>query len=214
MSKICRAGYLLTSILIVAALLSFLPQRSRGSDYEAIPENTIPMKIGNYTGISLVVPEETKRTLKPAQVIDRQYNSINDGSVDFALVFGENRDALHDPRACLLGAGGTIADDREEILTEGIKVRSCRVTFSGERKSSLQIIYFYLTREGIVSSPTKIRSKLLWDSLALGRKEPVYFLRFVIQDDGSAETHQKLRDFVCEAWSATHKKLMKRLFSE
>jgi hypothetical protein len=178
----------------------------------------VPKVVADYVGTEEPVSQDTLLALESAQLITRQYRAENALPIEFAMIGGTDRNALHDPRSCLVGAGGRIDNDRiEHLPTSGLQVRACDAIFGTTGNTSTQdTIYFYVTRDGVISSATDIRLRLLWTALLMRRGEPIYFLRFMtpIAVAESAEqkkiAHEKLVKFASAMWREIEPRLTPR----
>ncbi|MDR3709354.1 MAG: exosortase-associated EpsI family protein [Capsulimonadaceae bacterium] len=218
MPEIRRAGYFLIAILAIAAVLSFVWKPPAAAKFRSISENLVPFKIDGYSGRTETVSKSTLEALETAQLIDRQYVADDGFRVAFALIGGTDRDALHDPRSCLIGTGGVINNDRVEMLPGyRLNVRSCDVVYSGEDPSIADIVYFYFAKDGSVASATDIRMRLLSSALLFRRAEPIYFVRFMTPVSGNATSedrqasHARLLAFASRMWGAVGPMLARKV---
>ena len=207
MPEIRRSGYLLAAVLLAAVVCSYAWKAPDLPRPRPLPSSITPVQIGGYSGSVGTVPEITLEALKSAQVIDRQYTSSDGFTINFALIGGTDRDALHDPRSCLLGSGGRIENDRLEALPgSGEKVRACDVIYDGSTESRADIVYYYLTKQGIVASATDIRLRLLSTAFSFTQNQQIYFIRFSTPvpdspDSGQRQLiHSRLMNFAAQLW--------------
>ena len=155
------------------------------------------------------MPPEVKAALSSADLISRTYTQNGD-TMDFVLIGGTDRTALHDPRSCLVGAGWRLENDHTEALPgAGISVHACHAV-GAAGQPGLDIVYLYVVDGRIIDQVTQIRAAMLWSAL-LGRKNtPVYFLRFTrpLSDDAAqqADRHTQLEHFAAQMWTALRPK--------
>ncbi|MBC8101387.1 MAG: exosortase-associated EpsI family protein [Cytophagales bacterium] len=160
--------------------------------------------------------EPIKQALASADLLSRSYRNDTTGQVvDFTLIGGTDRSALHDPRSCLIGAGWRIEDDHvETIAGTAVPIRVCRVV-SGERSArdgsdvtekgtGYEAMYLYVVSGQPIDQVTQIRSQMLASAL-IGRKNtPVCFVRFMrpllTDPQADAASHQQFAAFVSRMW--------------
>ena len=138
----------------------------------------LPMNVGDWTarGGERVDPL-VARALATAQIRQRTYRHPGGACVMATLIAGSDRDALHDPRSCLAGAGWVIENDRVETLPETkITVRRCTLVGDSGRFDAL---YVYRAGGESIASPTQIRLRMLGAALLGGKGTPVRFLRLL-----------------------------------
>ena len=218
MSEIRRSGFILAAFFAASMVLSFTWKSPVAAKFDAISENMVPISVDGFSGKRASVPITTLQALESAQLVNREYTSPDGFDVGFALVGGTDRDALHDPRSCLTGAGGRIDNDRVETLRPaGLSVRSCDVLYGNADSLIEDIVYFYFTRQGSIASATDIRLRLLSSALLLQRPEPIYFLRFVTPVPTGAtfeerrQVHARLLAFASRMWGVLGPKLAGRM---
>jgi hypothetical protein len=175
---------------------------SRSSVLKTVALSAPPDPAG-WSSVDKPPSADVLKALSGAGVLSRRYRSSDGMIVDLAVLSGDGRDMLHDPRSCLVGAGAQIEDDKSIALPGGgFIVRNCIVQMPGV-DAPYDTIYFYATQRGEVVSPTDIRRDLLWDTI-IGAKNPVVFVRFMgrIEPrlDGSARmsAHEKMLEFASD----------------
>ena len=200
------------ALVLVLALAGALPIKMRfkpaPNALVTVAAADVPLCVAGYTS-----PPDDAQTWKreagaevsipQSQVISRTYRS-GDGQIDFLLVSGSGRNALHDPRLCLTGSGWHLSDARTEPLpgTPVLMQRNEAATVSAVPDTALD--YFYIIQGKPASSPTEIRFALL-ESALLGRDNaPVYFFRFIqpLSPDPNIarRDHLRLQAFAAEMW--------------
>lgn len=200
-------------LALIGALLIKVRFKPAPSALVTIASADVPLAVAGYTS-----PPDDAETWKreaqaqvyisQSQVISRTYRADADpgGSdrIDFLLVSGSGRTALHDPRLCLTGSGWRLSDARTESLpgTPIVMQRNEAATVSDVPDTSLT--YFYIVKGRAISSPTEIRLALLGSAL-LGRDNaPIYFFRFIqpVNPDPAVarRNHAHLQEFAAQMW--------------
>ena len=200
---------LLVAVLGVALLVRS-EWKPRPSKLIPIAAGAVPLALAGYvappdTAATYARERAAERYIPRSQAISRTYARGGE-QIEFLLISGASRTALHDPRLCLSGSGWRLSDARTERLpgTRVVLQENEAATRSDLPDTSLT--YFYVYKGRPISSPTEIRAALLWSAL-LGREtEPVYFFRFIQPhpaDPSQAQSaHARLLDFTAAAWHA------------
>lgn len=148
--------------------------------------------------------ETVRKALASADLVSYNYVGPS-GSADLTLIGGTDRNALHDPRSCMIGAGWRIEDDHEETLPDiNLKVRVCRVTGGGSGATDYEVVYLYVVGDRIVNQITEIRTQMLLSAIVGRKGTPVCFVRFMrpmprsIPD--APQAAQEFRQFVGQSW--------------
>lgn len=212
MSQIRRFCYILSALILAALITSMTWKPPAPPRFHAIDAGSVPMAIGDFKGADVTLDQATLDALASAQVITREYMAPDGSQVSLALIGGSDRAALHDPRSCIVGAGGRIDNDRLiTLLGTGMAVRECDAVGPAAggtgQQTSADTIYFYMTREGVVANATEIRARLLLSAFEL-RDEPVVFVRFMApypSDNAPARdfAHRRLMSFAEQMWQRT-----------
>ncbi|MES2464721.1 MAG: exosortase-associated EpsI family protein, partial [Armatimonadota bacterium] len=110
----------LTGIAAAALLFSLLWNPPPPPRYEGLTtvRERVPAKMAGYTLVGdNEMSADVLQALASADLLSRTYRSEATGdSVDFTLIGGTDRNALHDPRSCLVGAGWRIENDHVETI--------------------------------------------------------------------------------------------------
>ncbi len=214
MPHVCRMGYFLALCIGAALLVSRLWNPVPPARFAGLGSGDIPRTVGGYAaGPDDAVPPDVQAALSSATMTSRTYRPAgNNAAVNFVLIGGTDRSALHDPRSCLIGAGMSVQNDHAELLPgTGIDARSCRAMDANNR-AGFDMIYLYLVDGRVVSEATQIRAAMLWSALLGRRGTPVYFLRFTrpIQSDprGDAQGHAALLQFASVMWNTLQPRLL------
>jgi len=198
-------------VLTLAGALSFkLHFKPAPNALVTVPSSEVPLSVTGYASApdnaeTYKRQAQAETYIPRSQVISRTYRSGSD-TIDFLLVSGSGRTALHDPRLCLTGSGWRLSNARTEPIpgTPLLMERNEAATVSPTPDTSLD--YFYIIKGRPVSSPTEIRFALM-ESALLGRDNaPVYFFRFIqplSSDPAVAQRdHQRLQAFAAEMYRA------------
>ncbi|MDX1931814.1 MAG: EpsI family protein [Capsulimonadales bacterium] len=206
MSNIRRSAYILglTTAAIFGA--SLLWQPAPPPKFTGLDRAAVPIVLQDYRSEGdETVSEPVRAALSAADLLSRTYRSAGGRSVQFTLIAGTDRSALHDPRSCLVGAGWEIRDDHTEAIPgTGIRARVCRVVNTSLRQAH-EMVYLYVADGRIVTEVTDIRLRMLMSAL-IGRKgAPITFVRFMRPLPAGAETSSADRarflEFVAEMWN-------------
>jgi EpsI family protein len=172
----------------------------------------IPKAVGSFvTSGDYAMDPIVLQALSTADVISREYT---DGQtpVDFVMIGGTDRGALHDPRSCLVGAGWSLENDHTEALPgSNINVRTCHAVGLGSQ--GFDIVYLYVVNGRVINEPTQIRLSMLFSALLGRRNTPVYFLRFMTPDTTQGginpTTHAAMERFAANMWQTLSGRITK-----
>lgn len=217
MPHIRRMGYLLTLIIGAALLTAMAWHPAPPPRFVGMASADVPRTLNGYTsGGNDPVPADVKAALASASLLSRTYTSEATASsgdpINFVLIGGTDRSALHDPRSCLIGAGMRLENDHLESLPgTAAAARSCHaVSDSGSGGSDL--LYLYVVDGKIINQVTQIRAAMLWSALLGQTGKPVYFLRFErpLNPDPSADVrgHARLQEFATAMWMRLRPRLL------
>ncbi len=212
MPHIRRMGYLLTALVGAALGTAMVWKPAPPPRFAGIGGGTVPRTVAGYVGSDEPVAPEVRAALSSADIVSRLYGQGTD-QVDFMLIGGTDRTALHDPRSCLVGAGWKLEGDHTEALPgTAVSARACRaVGLPGA--PGYDIVYLYVENGHVINQVTQIRAAMLWSALLGRRAQPVYFLRFLRPldaDPGSAAAdHAQMMQFAAQMWTTLSPALMK-----
>ncbi len=217
MPHIRRMGYLLTLIIGAALVTAMAWHPAPPPPFAGIAGADVPRTLGGYTSAGNdPVPADVKAALASASLLSRTYTSTDAASggepINFVLIGGTDRSALHDPRSCLIGAGMRLEDDHLEALAgTSVAARSCHAVSDGGSGGS-DLLYLYVVDGKIINQATQIRAAMLWSALLGQQGKPVYFLRFErpINPDSSADAlgHARLQQFATAMWMRLRPRLL------
>jgi len=231
MPHICRMVYLLAALIGAALLVSVVWKPAPPQHFAGLAGADVPRSVGGWvSGADESVPADVQAALSSASLTSRTYQPVGNGAagneapVNFVLIGGTDRSALHDPRSCLIGAGMQIQDDHLESLPgTGVEARACHAVTgtaavtgtsigSTSTGSGFDIIYLYLVNGRIINSATQIRAAMLWSALLGRRGTPVYFLRFTrpLYSDPRQDAlgHAAMLQFATAMWTRLQPRLL------
>ena len=130
----------------------------------------------------IAVPPDVQSALSSADLISRTYSPgcgrESADPINFVLIGGTDRSALHDPRSCLIGAGMQLENDHVERLP-GTACGGARLPGRRPAWTSPGTIFFTYTSSMEKSQSGHPDSRRHALERLLGRRgTPVYFLRF------------------------------------
>lgn len=222
MSQVRGSAALLAALFAAAIATAVFWNPPPPAPFRPIGESQIPHAVAGYVASDTVpgsVSEEARRVLSSASIVSRTYmRGAAVGPVyapiEFILVGGTDRSALHDPRSCLIGSGWAIQEDRATPFTAGtrtVPAHTCRIINENlPDKPAVDLLYLYVVDGKVIESVTQIRAQML-ASAVIGRKNtPVYFLRFLrpVERTGednlslasSAQSSEILKQFAGAMW--------------
>lgn len=219
MPHVCRMGYFLALCIGAALLVSWVWNPAPPARFAGLGSADIPRTVGGLTaGPNDAVPADVQAALSSATLTSRTYQATGGAGdpVNFVLIGGTDRSALHDPRSCLIGAGMSAQNDHLERLPgTSIDARACRATQAGRAGADgggFDMIYLYLVNGRVVNQATEIRAAMLWSALLGQRGTPVYFLRFtrpIFSDPReNARGHAALLQFASAMWNTLQPRLL------
>jgi len=216
MPHIRRMGYLLVLILAAALTTAAVWKPAPPPRFLGVTGADVPRALDGYAApTDDIVPADTRAALASADLLSRSYQQRGAGgsseAVNFVLIGGTDRSALHDPRSCLIGSGMQLGADHAEALPgTDTQARSCRATGGGT--AGYDILYFYVVNGRVINQVTQIRSAMLWSALLGRRGTPVYFLRFTrpLASDPQADAagHARLVGFATQMWTRLRPRLL------
>lgn len=211
MSHIRRVGYLLMLLVGGALLTASVWHKPPPAPFVGLKTADVPRQIGPYSApADYEMPDSVKAALANADIVSRKY-AAGPSQLDFVLLGGQSREALHDPRACLTGAGWLLADQHPERLPEtDVDVQACHaVGLPGA--PGYDILYLYVVDGRRISAVNEIRNQMLWNALLGKTNQPVYMLRFMqpLSSDSqtTAANHARMVNFAAQMWTALRPKL-------
>lgn len=204
MQNLRRVGYLLSLVIGAALLTAMVWRPAPPKPFVGLSTGQVPSAVDGYDGTDYALTPQVKEALASASIVSRQYVRGAD-AIDFVLLGGTSREALHDPRSCLTGAGWDLAEQHPEHLPgTAVDVQACHaVGLPGV--PGYDILYLYVVNGHKISTVSQIRRQMLWSALIGRKNEPVYMLRFMMPLTGDpqeeAQNHARLTQFAAQMWT-------------
>lgn len=218
MSNIRRMGYFLTLIFGAALATSMVWKPAPPVHFVGIKSTDVPRELAGYSAPEDdILPPDVRAALASTDPLSRNYRRAN-GEVNFLLIGGTDRSALHDPRSCLIGAGMQLQDDHVELLPgTQVEARSCRAISLNavpgvSSQGGYDILYLYIVNGKVINQVTQIRAAMLLSAVLGQRGTPVYFLRFTRTISPNPQEygndHAELQQFAAEMWKTLQPRLI------
>jgi EpsI family protein len=206
MSNVRWSAYLLALFTAAAFGISLVwrpapPPKYTGLANVRVPETVAGFQSRGEDEISATV----RAALSAADLVSRTYMK-NGQIVQFTMIGGTDRSALHDPRSCLVGAGWRIENDHTEAIPgTGLNARVCRIV-QDTTKDAYEVVYLYVVNNEIITEVTQIRFRMLLSAL-IGRKgTPAVFVRFMrpleTGIEADAASRAQFLDFAAQMWKS------------
>lgn len=134
--------------------------------------------IGNASkGEETMFSPDVKAALSAADIFGTSYMNANAGRIDVLLIGGTDRSALHDPRACMIGAGWELEADHTETLPgTQVQARFCKMV-GGTADTDYEVLYLYVVDKAVIQQVTQIRLQMLASAIIGKKGTPVCFFR-------------------------------------
>ena len=210
MSHVRRMGYFLTLIIGTALATSMIWKPAPPAHFVGLTSADVPRELGGYSAPQDdILPADVRAALASTDPLSRNYHQVG-GDVNFLLIGGTDRSALHDPRSCLIGAGMQLENDHVELLPgTSVEARVCRAVGQSagpgqSGQTGYDILYLYIVNGKVINQVTQIRAAMLWSAVLGRRGTPVYFLRFTRALGSDPQTyatdHASLQRFAAAMW--------------
>lgn len=206
MSHLRRSAYLLASLAAAAFAVSVLWNPAPPQQYTGLGKVRIPEAVADFRSRGDdPVSEQVRAALSAADLVSRTYTNGNGQSLQFTMIGGTDRSALHDPRSCLLGAGWRIEDERTQTIPgTGVSAQVCRIV-RDSTQDAYEVVYLYVVNKEIVTQVTQIRFQMLLSALIGRRGTPTVFVRFMrpVQkdDETDAASRAQFLAFAGQMWN-------------
>lgn len=213
MSNVRRSAYLLTFLVAAALVTAMAWKPAPPAPYVGLTRADFPSQAAGFAlRGDYEMSTDVKAALAAADIVARTYD---DGTrmLDFVMIGGTDRSALHDPRGCLvIGSGGKLEDDHAEQLPgTNVVARSCRLVDT-KNGVDFDVLYLYAVDGQVINQVTQIRMGMLWSAVIGKKNKPVHFLRFMMPleatSDVASTNHARLRQFASQMWKSLEPKIV------
>lgn len=190
------------AILCVVALgISWGWKAESAPAFAGLTRMALPTQVGKLKAKGPLPVDSLVRNAIPTADIRRHLYSLPSGeSVELTLIAGRDRDSLHDPRSCMVGAGWQIENDRVEPLKgTAVSLRRCTLAQGNQR---FEVLYGYVAEGKVLAEPTQIRGRMLAAALLGRRGSPVCFFRLLAP--AGRIPPEDFERFAAELWKALH----------
>ncbi len=207
-----RAAWVLAATVLVTLGVSLVWKPAPPPRYAGLApvRARAPKEIAGFVSTGEVkFGKDVRDALAAADIMGRNYRDTQTGQdIDFLLIGGTDRSALHDPRSCMIGAGWRIENDHVETIPQtNTAIRACRIVGGGntsEAAPGYEAMYLYVVSGKTINEVTQIRAQMAVSAL-IGRKNtPVCFVRFMrpLLPDAAADakSHERLAQFASQMW--------------
>ena len=166
-----RSFWITASLLACTLAAANLSERRR-PDALAAPLESLPAEIGGWRiSGSEALDQKVLRVLLPTSYICRRYGNDSSQVEVFVAFYAMQRagESMHSPKHCLPGSGWEIWRQDTIRLSAGgrpVQINKLSVQNAGERKL---ILYWYQSRERVISSEYLGKLLLVRDSILNGR---------------------------------------------
>ena len=190
--------FLTVAILLAATFLFLGSRNTEEPTLHAEPPSSFPLKVGNWEGYNVPIPQWALDVLGDGEFVERSYSrNPNEPPVDFFMGYFPTQrtgSTMHSPQNCLPGSGWTPVDFRRVMLTipgaGDIKVN--RYVIAKELNRQL-VFYWYQEHGRVVASEYWSKFYLVADSVTMNRSDGalVRFITPIIQNESEASAEQR-----------------------
>jgi len=182
--------FVATVLLLAATLAATRLSDQRKPEPPAMPLESIDSQVGAWAGRPAeALSESALRVLKPSSYLLRVYSRGDQNIGLFVAYYAHQRsgESMHSPKNCLPGSGWEVWDSTKvEVPFQGRQVSLNKYSVQNGLQR-MTVLYWYQSRERIVSSEYYGKICLVWDALSSGRTAGS-LVRLTIPDQpGAAE---------------------------
>jgi EpsI family protein len=207
MSNLSWSAYLLASFSALAFLASLWWRPAPPPKYDGLAGWQLPDTVAGFQsqGDETIDPV-VRAALSTADIVSRTYRSGSGNIVQFTVIGGTDRSALHDTRSCMLGAGWRIEDDHTETIPgTNIQTRVCRAVKDSPR-IAYEVMNLYVVDGQVITEVTQIRAQMLLSALVGRKNRPTVFVRFMRplprgSQTGDAANREQFQMFAAQMWN-------------
>lgn len=167
-------------VILAAALLAatalFLHSRTHAETLPPRePLSSFPLKLGNWQGVNVVIPEWALKVLGHGEFVERSFTRTqSEPPVDLYIAYFPSQrsgSTIHSPQNCLPGSGWTpMQSARMEIPRPGGEIRLNRYVLARGMNRML-VLYWYESHGRSVASEYWAKFYLIEDSIRMNRSD-------------------------------------------
>jgi EpsI family protein len=188
---------ILTAVIAVAAIIAArLPTIQSEARANELPAARLPLRLGQWEGIEVPVPQDVQRALPTAHILSRQYQCPS-GLANVTIVTGSDATALHDPHDCLTGDGWHFLKEQSRTVDVGAPAHPIQVreVLMANGPVRARMWYWYAIGSEIYNRTLPARLGLFRIRLTEGRGRRAQFVRLIVGGETeSARTTVMLAD--------------------
>lgn len=175
-----RLPLLIAMIGVTAVVAARMPTIQSEARADAQPAARLPLRLGQWQGVTVPVPRDVQRALPSAHILSRHY-TCPAGLADVTIVSGSDATALHDPHDCLTGDGWHFLSERSRTVDAGapghpIQVRDVLMANGAVRA---RMWYWYCIGSEVYNRTLPARLGLFRIRLTQGRGRRAEFVRLI-----------------------------------
>lgn len=165
------------------------------------PLSTLPLRVGEYTGIEETIDAETLDALRADETVYREYRGPSGRPVWLFLgYFGapQENSQVHSPKHCYPGSGWNIYHESSVDVPFGghnIHAKGLLITDGQTRQC---VVYWFHTDSGVITNEYALKWDQMKSSL-LRRSQKSTFIRvstIIAADEDQTAATQELRGFI------------------
>jgi EpsI family protein len=188
---------ILTAVITVAAIIAArLPTIQSEARANELPAARLPLRLGQWEGVEVPVPQDVQRALPTAHILSRQYQCPS-GLANVTIVTGSDATALHDPHDCLTGDGWHFLKEQSRTVDVGAPAHPIQVreVLMANGPVRARMWYWYAIGSEIYNRTLPARLGLFRIRLTEGRGRRAQFVRLIVGGETeSARTTVMLAD--------------------
>ncbi len=196
MSAESRKYLIVIVILIIASVFVLKIGQAKDKITTEINLSGVPLKLGDWEGREVGLPDSVYEILGTRDVLSRQYKDKKGRILELSVVYsGHDRQSFHPPELCYLGGGVDLAGkDIEKVsLDDGSNLDLNKLTMQSFQ-GTIKAWYWFLVGDRFVGNFYKQQLYFILDALS-GKKLQGALIRVSIRGD-SEVLEKKAKSFI------------------
>jgi EpsI family protein len=163
---------------VIAARLPTIQSEARANDQ---PAARLPLRLGQWEGVEVPVPQDVQRALPSAHILSRHYQCPS-GLADVTIVTGSDATALHDPHDCLTGDGWHFLTEQSRTVDVGAPAHPIQIrdVLMVNGPVHARMWYWYAIGSEVFNRTLPARLGLFRIRLTEGRGRRAEFVRLIV----------------------------------